>query len=158
MSDYEEYIKELTVYSDDINLKMAITSQRTGKKRFIDNFVFAKAAWSEALTYFAIIQSMVIFLGLMDDVIMNINSVLTDLWSVLGLGTAWQLPVNTSSYFAFAFILFIFCFGFIGYRHLGLPKRNHEIGASISPIYYMLWKKNKELEQKIEVMQSEKRK
>ena len=158
MSDFEEYIKELNEYSDAINLKIAITSQRKGKKKFIDNFVFAKAAWSEALTYFAIIQSMVIFLGLMDDVIRNINSVLTDLWSFFNLGTAWQLPVNTSSYFAFTFIIFIFCFGFIGYRHLGLPKRNHEIGASISPIYFMLWKKNRELEQKIEVMQSEKRK
>ena len=158
MSDFEDYIHELNQYSDDINLKIAITSQRKGKKKFIDNFVFAKAAWSEALTYFAIIQSMVIFLGLMDDVIININAVLSDMWSLLDCGITWQLPVNTASYFAFMFIIFIFCFGFIGYRHLGLPKRNHEIGASISPIYFMLWKKNKELEKKIELIQSEKRK
>lgn len=137
---YDEYLKDLHESADDINLDKAIKSQRTGGAKFRDNLVLGKAFWSEALTYFAVIQSAIIFLGLMDDVVDNLNTVLRDICNFIGI-SVYQFPVNVTSYIAIAFIVFIFCFGLVGYKYLGLPRRTAEIGSSVSPAHYMIWKR-----------------
>jgi len=143
---YDEYSEETEEYSNAINLKKAISTDRVGKAGLRDKLVFGRAAWSEALGYFAILQTMVIFMGLLDRVIININAGIWDLGIMLGITSPYQFPVNIASYAAIAFIVFIMCFGIVGYRHWGLPKRLQELGVKMSPAYFMLWCKFKELE------------
>lgn len=150
-SDYKEYADDVERYVGGIDLKEA-TSQRTK----VSKIVFSKAAWQESLTWFAIVQSGVIFMGLMDDVIRNINSVLLDISNVIGLKNPLMFPINTTSYIAFAFIIFLFCFGFIGYRYLRLPQTNQLIGAKNNGAFFMLWKQNKELQKQIDELKKEK--
>ena len=147
MNNYDEFSDETEKFSDAINLKKAIGTERIGKAGLRDKLVFGRAAWSEALGYFAILQTMVIFLGLLDDVIININAGIMDMSSKIGIINPYQFPVNIAAYCAIAFIIFIMCFGIVGYRHWGLPKRLQEIGVKMSPAYFMLWSKFKVLEQ-----------
>jgi len=146
MNEYDEYSDEIEKYSNDINLKKAISTDRVGKAGLRDKLVFGRAAWSEALGYFAILQTMVIFLGLLDDVIINVNAGIWDLGTLLGFVSPFQFPVNIASYVAIAFIVFILCFGIVGYRHWGLPKRLNELGVKMNPAFFMLQSKIKKLE------------
>lgn len=143
--DYQEYSREIEQYVRNIDLKVATT-----QKTKVSKLVFSKAAWQESLTWFAVVQSMVIFLGLMDDVVDNFNAILADISSLFNLSTPLSLPVNITSYIAFMFIMFLFCFGFVGYRYLRLPQTTQMIGAKNNGAFFMLWKQNKELQKEIE--------
>ena len=136
MTEYDEYSKDIEKYSNAINLKKAVSTERIGKAGIRDKIVFGRAAWTEALGYFAILQTMVIFLGLLDDVIININAGLWDLGTKIGISNPYQFPVNMASYFAIMFIIFVLCFGIVGYRHFGLPKRLNEIGVKMNPAFF----------------------
>jgi len=147
--DYKSYAEDIENFVKSIDLKES-TNQRTK----VSKLVFSKAAWQESLTWFAIIQTAVIFMGLMDRVINNINSILSDFSHLIGLSNPITLPVNITSYIAFTFIIFLFCFGFIGYRYLRLPQTTQMIGAKNNGAFFLLWKQNQELNQKLQFIES----
>jgi len=64
MKHYDKFIREIEKATDVIDLKKAIGSSRKGKARWRDHIVSGKISWTEALSYVAIIQSVIIFVAL----------------------------------------------------------------------------------------------
>jgi len=147
MTDYDNFTAEIEESANKIVLKKAITTERHGTAGLRDRIVFGKYAWAEALAYMAIVQSAVVFLGLIDDVIINVNSALWDLGSVLGIEQPFQFPVNIASYAAICFIVFIFCFGLIAVRHIGTSKRSYELSSKMNAGNFTTWRKLDDIQQ-----------
>jgi len=127
---------------DTIPSMDVIGTKRKGFASLRDKLVFGKAAWTEALGYFAIVQAIIIFTALVPNAIQNVNSVLKP--------TGLQLPIVASSVIAFIFILFLFIFGFLSYRYFGTAKRSAEIGAKLSSCDFIEWKDLQTIKQGIE--------
>lgn len=140
---YKQYAKETEYYSDMIQLSEAVKTNRKGSAGIRDRIVFGKQAWQEALTWFSIIQSIVIFMALIPTAIMNLNN----FFNYVGLPI--QFPISISSVGAVIFIFFMFTFGLLSYRHFGLPRRSQEIGSKINPSFFMLWDKLNKLEEEV---------
>jgi len=140
---FEKFSKDVEIANDKINLKKASKTERKGVAKLRDRLVFGKVSWGEAFTYLAIVQTTVIFFGLMDDVIINMNSFL----STIGIG--YQFPVGMSVLAAFAFILFVIIFGILAVRHIGTYRSSLELGTKMNPGFYMLWKQNEILNDEI---------
>jgi len=143
---YKRYKDDLSKVTDGLSLGEAIRSDRKGSRKFRDNFVLLKMAWTESLSYFAIVQSVIIFTALVPDSIGNINTVFNS------LHIPYQFPVGSSSVVALLLIIFIFLFGIISFRFFGLARRSNEVGALYSPGNILLYKKICEIENKIEEM------
>ena len=60
------------IWNDQIVLKEAWKTDRSGASGLRDKIVFGKVSWGEAFTYLGIVQTTVIFFGLMDDVVINV--------------------------------------------------------------------------------------
>jgi hypothetical protein len=141
---YKKYKDELSVVTDGLSLGEAIKSDRNGTKKFRDNFVLLKMAWTESLSYFAIVQSVIIFTALVPNSVENVNTVLR------ALGFSYQFPIGASSIFALLLIIAIFLFGLISYRFFGLARRANEVSALYSPGNLLLYKKICEIEKRLE--------
>jgi len=139
---YEDFFNDMASYSDRVQQKMAIVSQRKGKRKFLDTFVFGRVAWSEALTYVAIVQSGIIFLGLIPAAITTVN----ETFDVFGI--PFHFPVTISSVGAVIFIIFVFIFGLFAHR-IGLHKRGQEITQLQSPGFFMFYSMLKKQEKEI---------
>jgi len=149
--DFDRYSEEVEKATDEIDLKKAISTSRKGKAKFIDNFVLGKYSWQEALTYMAIIQSIVIFMALIPDSVQTINNFLT--WLHIPI----QFPVEIASVTAVTFIVFVFIFGIIAVRVFGTTRRTAEIGTKLGPNSYLLWKKITSIEEKLEKLEEKKK-
>jgi len=148
---FNKFAKEVEGANDRIVLKDATKTKRTGKAKLRDKLVFSKVSWGEALTYVGIVQTAIIFFGLMDDVIANMNAFL------ISIGIGFQFPIGMSVLAAFIFIIFIIIFGILAVRHIGTYRSSLELGTKMNPGFYLLWEQNDnllkrigELEQKVE--------
>ena len=153
---FTEFSKQMEDATNSIDLKIAVGTNRTGGAKLRDKLVFAKYSWQESLSYFAIVQTAVIFFGLIDDVIENINGGIWDLGIFLGIKNPYQFPVNIAAYFSIVFIIFIFIFGIIAVRSWGTTRRGAEIGTKLSPNAFLLWQKLERIENKIKKMEDKK--
>jgi len=127
MKHYKKFLKELEKAADSVDLKNAIGTSRKGKARLRDHIVTGKMSWTEALSYVAIIQSIIIFIALIPNSIDTINGFLR--W----IGFSFQLPRETSSVVAVLFVVGVFIFGLIAVRYVGTIKRTWEIGSKMHP-------------------------
>jgi len=140
---FTEYKERLGDVTDSLNLKEAITSDRKGAKKFRDYFVFLRMAWTESLSYFAIIQAMIIYTALVPNSIQNINDVL----NFVGLPS---LPVGFTSAITILVICAIFLFGIVAYRFFGLARSANEISCRYSPGQLLLFKELQDIKEQIE--------
>lgn len=154
--NHKQYSDEIEETTNAIDLKTVMGTNRTGVAAKRDHLVLIKSAWAESLTYFAIVQTMVIFLGLMDDVINNINTGLRSLGSMMGIYDIYQFPVGVASFLAISFIIFLVCFGMVAYRYFGLPRRSQEIGAKMNSALFLLWRQNTELLERVKKLEDKK--
>jgi hypothetical protein len=145
-TSFKIYKEELSKVTDSLSLKEAIKSDREGTRKIRDNLVLIKMAWNESLSYFAIIQSVIIFTALVPNSIENINTVLRT------IHIGYQFPIGSSSVAAILLILIIMLFGIISYRFFGLARRANEVSALYSPSSFLLYNKLLELEKEIKEM------
>lgn len=145
--NFKKFSDEISSANDKIILKNAIKSERKGKARFRDKIVFGKLSWGEALTYLGIVQTGVIFFGLMDNVILNINAFL------LSIGIGYQFPVKMSVLAAFVFILGVALFGIFAVRFMGTYRSSNELSSKMNPGIFLLWEQNERLNKKIEELE-----
>ena len=141
---FNEFSREVELANDKIKLKEASKTDRKGAAKLRDKLVFGKVSWGEAFTYLGIVQTTIIFFGLMDDVIVNMNQFLTT------IGIEYQFPVGMSILAALLFILGVVVFGILAVRHIGTYRSSLELGTKMNPGIYLLWEKMRELEEKIE--------
>ena len=146
MDEYEQYFKEVQQVADEIRLNKAFKTTRKGTRHLRDKLVFGKMLWQEAMTYVAIIQTIVIFTALIPASIDSLNAALK--W----IGISYQFPKDITSFLAFIFVVLVFVFGYFAVRIAGTSKRQQEIASLIHPAFFLLWKKYKQLEEKIEEM------
>ena len=100
--------------------------------------------WQEAMTYVAIIQTVVIFTALIPQSIESVNKALQF------LNIPYQFPKEITSFLAVLFVVFVFIFGYFAMRIAGTTKRQQEIATLIHPAFFLLWKKYKTLEEKLD--------
>ena len=146
---FNKFTKEVEQANDCIVLKEASKTKRKGAPKIRDKIVFGKVSWGEALTYLGIIQTAVIFFGLMDDVIINVNGFLTY------VGIQFQFPLGISVGIAFLFILCVVAFGIIAVRVVGTYKSSLELGTKMNPGFYLLWRQNDELRKEVDALKKE---
>jgi len=144
---FQTYSQRIERAVDDIPSSDVIGTKRKGFASLRDKLVFGKAAWTEALGYFAIVQAIIIFTALVPNAIQNVNEIVKP----IGI----QFPIVTSSVVAFLFIAFLFCFGFFSYRYLGTAKRSAEIGAKLSACDFVEWKDLQVIKNGIEDLKNE---
>ena len=147
---FDDFDREIEVATNEINLKKAVSTERKGRARLRDRLVFTKVAWTEALSFVAIIQSVVIFTALIPNSVETINKFLV--W----LHIPFQFPVELSSVGAVLFIVFVFIFGLLAMRHIGTARTSQEISAKMNPGILLLYEKITELEKKIDEMKNDK--
>lgn len=152
---FREYSRQMEHATNSIDLKEAIKTRRKGGAKLVDRLVFFKYAWSESLSYFAIVQTAVVFFGLIDRVVININAGLWDIGTFIGFKEPYQFPVNVASYVSIMFIAFIFVFGIIAVRTLGTTRRGAEIGTKLSPNAFLLWTMLTEVMNRLEKLENE---
>jgi len=147
---FTEYKARLADVTDSLNLKEAISSGRHGARKFRDYFVFLRMAWTESLSYFAVIQAMIIYVALVPNAIQNINDVL----SFVGLP---KLPLIFASVMTFCVICIIFLFGIVAYRFFGLARSANEISCRYSPGQLLVFKELLEIKEEIRQLKEEKK-
>jgi len=142
---YKDFADAIDLYTNKIDLKRATReTNRKGLRGLVGKIVFGKAAWQEALTYFAILQSIVIFTALIPDAIGNVND------AFLLIGLPLQFPVSVSSLASLLFIIFIFIFGFVGYRKLRTPAISQGFGNKNNSAMFMIWDELQEIKDQLE--------
>jgi len=137
--DYNAFTKDMTEAANNINLKKAVSTERKGKARIRDKFIFGKISWSEALSYISIIQSIIIFTALIPSSVQTVNSFLD--W----LHIPFHFPLELSSISAVLFIVIVFIFGLVAVRHIGTTRRAQEIQYKLNPAMLLLWNQNQEI-------------
>jgi hypothetical protein len=144
MKTYEDYANIIDDYTSKINLCRATKdSSSKGATAIVSRIVFSKAIWQEALTYFSILQAIIIFTALIPTAIDNVNSVF------LLLNIPIQFPVHLSSLIALSFIVFLFIFGYVGYRKLRTPAIAQGYGSKNNSATYLLWCELEEIKEQI---------
>ena len=138
------FVRSMRVVGHPAFLKAALKSDRKGIKKCRDYFVFVKMAWTESMSYFGIVQTILLFTALTPQAVENINGVLTI------LHIPYQFPVASSSVVVIIFISFIILFGLVAYRFFGLARRAYEITSLYSPTNFLLYNEIQELKKEIE--------
>jgi hypothetical protein len=144
---FEAYSHKIEKAIDIIPANEILGTQRHGLAGFRDKLVMTKAIWTEALGYFAIVQSLIIFTALVPNAFENINQVIKP--------TGFQFPIIVASLTALIFIIFLLFFGYFSYKYFGTAKRAGEIGAKLSSCDYVEWKDLQVIKQGIEDLQKD---
>lgn len=144
MNDFEAFAEQVETAANKVNLKQSVATKRTGAASARDKIVFGKFSWQEALSFVAIIQSIIIFTALIPDAVGTINNMFA--W----LGIPFEFPIEISSLGAVLFIIFVFIFGLVAVRHIGTIKRSNEITTKMNPGMFLLWKRQEEIMKKLE--------
>jgi len=144
---FKTYVQDIKKYSNQIQLKDASYSGRSGKAGVRDKTVFGKMSWNEALSYISIIQSVIIFTALIPDAVGTVNGFLE--W----LGIPYQFPVDMASVGAVIFIIIVFIFGLIAVRHVGTLRSASEVGNKMNPGMFMLYERQEEILKKLEELE-----
>ena len=113
---YKEFAQAVEKYTNAIDTKESIETKGKVKK-----IVFSRMMWAESLQWFSFVQFLFILLGLMDDVINNVNSGISDVYAFFGNYNPFQFPVNIASFVAIGLIIFFFCFA-ASFILFGIPK------------------------------------
>ena len=142
--DYNEYSDKLEEATDSIQLKKAVSTKRKGKAGFRDKFVFGRSSWTEALSYVSVIQSVVIFTALIPAAVVTVNEFFV--WVKLPI----EFPIEISSVAAIFFIIFVFIFGLIAIRYLGMSRRGSELTGKLNPALFLLWQKLEDIEKRLD--------
>ena len=137
--EYQQFQTGIEQATNEIHQKNSVKTQRTGFAGLRDKFTFFKVAIFFAYGYISIIQTMIIFLGITPQAIMNVNGFLVT------IGIAYQFPVDVASFVAIAMIVLLFVMGVMAMLYLGLFKREQEIGSMQHPGFYLLAKQNEEI-------------
>ena len=143
MEDYDKFLKEIHSATNRIKLNKAFKTTRRGMSSLRDRLVFTKMLWTEAMTYLAIVQTIVIFTALIPQSVDSINGALSYLHIPI------QFPKEVTSVLAVIFIISVFVFGFFAMRIAGTNKRQQEIATLIHPAFFLLWKKIEDIEKEI---------
>ena len=144
MNDFKTFTEQVEAAANKVNLKQSIATERKGAASARDSIVFGKISWQEALSFLAIVQSGYIFMGLTDDVVVNVNGFLTF------LGISYQFPIALAGLIALVIIVGAFIFGLIAVRHIGTIKRSNEISTKMNPGMFLLWERQEEIMKKLE--------
>ena len=147
---FEKYKCQLSKMTDSLNLKQAIRSNRKGSKKLRDYLVFFKVALQESLSYFAVVQTVLLFMALTPQAIENINGIL------LFLQIPITLDITFSSILTIIAISIIFLFGIVSYRFFGLTRSANEISSRYSPGQFLLFKELQEIKSELEKLKEEK--
>ena len=137
--NFNKFSKDIDEAANSINMKKAVGTERRGKAKIRDKFIFGKISWTEALSYISIIQSIIIFTALIPNSVQTVNSFLD--W----FGIPFNFPLELSSVGAIVFIFVVFIFGLIAVRHIGTTKRAQEISAKLNPAILLLWEQNQKI-------------
>jgi len=148
-SSYDKFQRGIEQATNEINQRNSIKTMRTGLGGIRDKIAFLKVAITFAYAYVAIIQSLVIFLGITPQAIENINGFM------LTLGIRYQFPVNISSIVAVSIIIGLFVFGVLSMLFLGLYKREQEVTSMQQPGYLYLSKQNDEILDRLKKIEGE---
>jgi len=149
MKHYDKFIREIEKATDVIDLKRAIGSSRKGKARWRDHIVSGKISWTEALSYVAIIQSVIIFVALIPNCVDTVNGFLR--W----IGFSFQFPREISSISALLFVVGIFIFGLVAVRYIGTIKRLHEIGTKMHPTHVLFFEMLEDIRTELKELKEE---
>lgn len=147
---YKEYADDVEKYTRAIDTRESLEAKGKVKK-----LVFTRLMWQESLLWFSFVQFLFIFLGLMDDVINNINTGISSLYGFLGFDNPFQFPVNMASFIAIGMIIFFFCFGFVGYRYLRTPQTTSMISMRNSGGHFMMYDIWKDIKEGVEELKEE---
>lgn len=148
---HDDYVRDVEKATNEISQKKSITTERKGMSGFRDKFTFYKVAIFFAYGYISLIQTMIIFLGITPQAIININGFLA------GIGVGYQFPVDIASFVSIMIIFFLFVFGIFAMKYFGLFKRESEIGAMQSPGNYLIAKQNDEIIQLLKKINGDKK-
>ena len=144
MNEYEDFSKEIEDATNQINLKLSSNTERKGGLKFRDRLVFGRVVWQEALSFVAIIQSVIIFIALVPQAVVTINSFFE--W----MGVPFSFPITVASSVVVFFIIGVFIFGILAVRYIGTVKSANEYGSKMNPGNYLMWNQMKELEKKVD--------
>ncbi len=119
---YHQYQKEISKYSDKIDIYQATTSTRSGHKKFRDTLVFGFNMLSEGKYYVALITDLSVLLGMVSLVCLATN-------------------LSTSFIYLIGLLYIIGCLtiGYVSYRILALPRRNKELDDMQSMSRYLTY-------------------
>jgi len=141
---YKEFARDIEKYTRAID-----TKKSTETKGKVKKIVFSRMMWAESLQWFSFVQFLFILLGLMDDVINNVNAGISDIYAFFGNSNPFQFPVNIASFVAIGLIIFFFCFGFIGYKYLRTPQTTSMISMRNSGGHFMLYDMYRDIKDEI---------
>jgi hypothetical protein len=150
MYTHNDFINDIAKATDEIDQKNSVSTNRVGNKSIRDNFAFYKMAIFFAYGYISIIQTMIIFLGVTPQAIVNLNLFFSTLHIPI------QLPVNISSVLAIILIIILFFGGILAMKFIGLYKRELELSTLQSPGMYLVAKQNDEILKRLERLENEK--
>lgn len=143
MSKYIEYLNNLHKTTDKIELDKAFRTNRTGASKVRDKVVFTKMIWAEAMTYLAILQTIVIFTALVPQSIETINEAFK--W----VGIPFEFPTGITSVFVIILVGSVFLIGWLAFRVTGAARRQQEVSTSINPVYFMFWKEFQDIKDEL---------
>lgn len=141
---YKEFATAVEKYTRAIDTKASTETKGKVKK-----IVFSRMMWAESLQWFSFVQFLFILLGLMDDVINNVNSGVASVYAFFGNYNPYQFPINIASFVAIALIIFFFCFGFIGYKYLRTPQTTSMISMRNSGGHFMLYDMYRDIKEEL---------
>ena len=144
--DSIEYMEELRKFTDTINLKKTIKTERKGMARFRDKIVFWRTAWSAGIQFAAIPKEAIMWISLMPLALANINEAFK--W----LGLPWYIPLSWGTLTGLTFVFLILIFGVFAFTRFGTRRRDYEIAALQNPAYGFLWFKIKDNEKKLDAI------
>ena len=149
---YKEFSDTVEKYTRAID-----TKQSTEVKGTVKKVVFYRLIWAESLLWFSFVQFLFILLGLMDDVINNINSGIAQFSSLFGITNPFQFPVDIAAFIVIVLIIFFFCFGFIGYKYLKTPQTTNLISVRNSGAYFMMYDMYRDIQEELRLLKEEKK-
>lgn len=116
--DFHKYAKELSKYSDNIDVYRATTSKRIGKRKIRDMFVFWRNTYSEGNFYLSVFRDAFY--------LFTLTLLATGIVS-LGMGLVM------------VYILSCVLLGYVSYRFIALPRREKELDDLMSMSRFMTW-------------------
>lgn len=138
--DADRYMEDMRKFTDTINLKKTISTERSGLAGMRDKVVFWRTAWSAGIQFAAIPKEALLWISLMPIAIANCNEAFK--W----LGWPIAIPLSWGTVTGLCFVLAVFVFGIFAYTRFGTTRRNYEIAALQNPAYGFLYFKILETE------------
>jgi hypothetical protein len=121
-TEYHRYFKELSAYSDELDVYQATSSARNGIRKSRDIFIIGNQYYREGNYYIGIIRDAVYLLALLPLALLSI-----------GASSNMAIPI-TIVYFIACILL-----GYSSYRWFSLARSEKEYDDKMSVSRYMTW-------------------